>query len=143
GGVVGLFLAVPVAAFLRAIWGADSSVLNEEHEQARDESQDAQEGPAWLPRRAQWSWRLLIVLGLGWLAIEAAATVPLGVGPMTVAIILAATLLPAVRSLMRRGWTRGQASVVVTVVAWAVVVVFTVLSIVVLAKQGTEIVTTS
>ena len=44
---------------------------------------------------------------------------------------------------MRRGWTRGQASIVVAVVAWAVVVVFTVLSIVVLAKQGTEIVTTS
>ena len=103
----------------------------------------AQEVPAWLDRLAQWSWRLLIVLGLGWLAIEAAATVPLVVGPMTVAIILAATLLPAVRILMRRGWTRGQASIVVAVVAWAVVVVFTVLSIVVLAKQGTEIVTTS
>ena len=103
----------------------------------------AQEVPAWLDRLAQWSWRLLIVLGLGWLAIEAAATVPLVVGPMTVAIILAATLLPAVRILMRRGWTRGQASIVVAVVAWAVVVVFTVLSIVVLAKQGTEIVATS
>jgi len=62
---------------------------------------------------------------------------------MTVAIILAATLLPAVRILMRRGWTRGQASIVVAVVAWAVVVVFTVLSVIVLAKQGTEIVTTS
>ena len=70
-------------------------------------------------------------------------TVPLVVGPMTVAIILAATLLPAVRILMRRGWTRGRASIVVAVVAWAVVVVFTVLSVIVLAKQGTEIVTTS
>ena len=143
GGVVGLFLAVPVAAFLPAIWGAAASVLNEGPEQGSDRAPDAQEVPAWLDRLAQWSWRLLIVLGLGWLAIEAAATVPLVVGPMTVAIILAATLLPAVRSLMRRGWTRGQASIVVTVVAWAVVVVFTVLSIVVLAKQGTEIVTTS
>jgi predicted PurR-regulated permease PerM len=143
GGVVGLFLAVPVAAFLPAIWGAAASVLNEDPEEGTDRVPGAQEVPAWLDRLAQWSWRLLIVLGLGWIAIEAAATVPLVVGPMTVAIILAATLLPAVRILMRRGWTRGQASIVVAVVAWAVVVVFTVLSVIVLAKQGTEIVTTS
>ena len=83
------------------------------------------------------------MLGLGWLAIEAAATVPLVVGPMTVAIILAATLLPAVRILMHRGWTRGRASIVVAVAAWAVVVVFTVLSVIVLAKQGTDIHTTA
>lgn len=143
GGLVGLFLAVPVAAFLPAVWGAAASVLNEGPEEEIDHVPGAQEVPVWLDRLAQWSWRLLIVLGLGWLAIEAAATVPLVVGPMTVAIILAATLLPAVRILMRRGWNRGQASIVVTVVAWAVVVVFTVLSIVVLAKQGTDIVTTS
>ncbi len=142
-GVVGLFLAVPVAAFLPAVWGAAASVLNEGPEEATDRVPGAQEVPAWLDRLGQWSWRLLIVLGLGWLAITAAATVPLVVGPMTVAIILAATLLPAVRILVRRGWTRGQASLVVAVLAWAVVVVFTVLSIVVLAKQGTDIVTTS
>ena len=143
GGVVGLFLAVPVAAFLPAVWGAAASVLNDGPEEASDRVPGAQEVPAWLDRLAQWSWRLLIVLGLGWLAIEAAAAVPLVVGPLTVAIILAATLLPAVRILMHRGWTRGRASIVVTVVAWAVVVVFTVLSVIVLAKQGAAIVATS
>jgi len=143
GGMVGLFLAVPVAAFLPAVWGAAASVLNEGPEQASDGESAAQTVPAWLDRLAQWSWRLLIVLGLGWLAIEIAASVPLVVGPMTVAVILAATLLPAVRNLMRRGWTRGRASIVVAVTAWAVVVVFTVVSVIVLAKQGAEIVTTS
>jgi len=143
GGMVGLFLAVPVAAFLPAVWGAAASVLNEGPEQVSDGRPGAQAVPTWLDRLAQWSWRLLIVLGLAWLAIEAAAAVPLVVGPMTVAIILAATLLPAVGSLTRRGWTRGRASIVVAVTAWAVVVVFTVLSVIVLAKQGTAIVTTS
>ena len=143
GGIVGLFLAVPVAAFLPAVWSAAASVLNEAPEQRSDHVPGLQQVPIWLDRMAQWSWRLLIVLGLAWLAIEAAATVPLVVGPMTIAIILAATLLPAVAILMRRGWTRGRASIVVAVVAWAVVVVFTVLSVIVLAKQGAEIVTTS
>jgi predicted PurR-regulated permease PerM len=143
GGAVGLFLAVPVAAFLPAVWGAAASVLNDGPEQERVNLQGAQAVPAWLDRLAQWSWRLLIVLGLMWLGIEVAAAVPLVVGPMTVAIILAATLLPAVAILMRRGWTRGRASVAVAVTAWAVVVVFTVVSIIVLAKQGAAMVSTS
>jgi len=143
GGAVGLFLAVPVAAFLPALWGAAASVLNDGPEQGSVSVPGAQSVPAWLDRLAQWSWRLLIVLGLSWLGIEVAAAVPLVVGPMTIAIILAATLLPAVRILMRRGWPRGRASIVVAVAAWAVVVVFTVLSVIVLAKQGAAIVTTS
>jgi predicted PurR-regulated permease PerM len=142
-GAVGLFLAVPVAAFLPAVWGAAASVLNDGPEQERVNLQGAQTVPAWLDRLAQWSWRLLIVLGLMWLGIEVAAAVPLVVGPMTVAIILAATLLPAVAILMRRGWTRGRASVAVAVTAWAVVVVFTVVSVIVLAKQGAAMVSTS
>ncbi|MFL5689364.1 MAG: AI-2E family transporter [Chloroflexota bacterium] len=142
-GVVGLFLAVPVAAFLPAVWGAAASVLNEDPDEQTARVPGALEVPAWLDRLAQWSWRVLIVLGLTWLAIGAAAAVPLVVGPMTVAIILAATLIPAVDSLMRRGWTRGQASIVVAVVAWAVVVVFTVLSVIVLANQGAAMVATS
>jgi len=141
-GVVGLFLAVPVAAFLPALWGAAASVLNEDPDVRTTRVPGALEVPAWLDRLAQWSWRVLIVLGLTWLAIGAAAAVPLVVGPMTVAIILAATLIPAVDSLMRRGWTRGQASIVVAVVAWAVVVVFTVLSVIVLANQGAAMVAT-
>ena len=143
GGAVGLFLAVPVAAFLPAVWGAAASVLNERPKEALEAVAGTSKVPAWLDRLAQWSWRLLIVLGLTWLAIETAATIPLVVGPMTVAIILAATLLPAVGVLVNRGWTRGRASLAVAVAAWAVVVVFTVVSVIVLAKQGAAIVTTS
>jgi len=143
GGAVGLFLAVPVAAFLPAVWRAAASVLNDRPDGVLEAVPGSTEVPPWLDRLAQWSWRLLIVLGLSWLAIEAAATVPLVVGPVTVAVILAATLLPAVGALLRRGWTRGPASIVVAVIAWAVVVVFTVVSVIVLAKQGAGVVSTS
>jgi len=143
GGAVGLFLAVPVAAFLPAVWRAAASVLNDRPDGVFEAVPGGTDVPAWLDRLAQWSWRLLIVLGLMWLVIETAATVPLVVGPMTVAIILAATLLPAVGVLVRRGWTRGQASIVVAVTAWAVVVVFTVVSVIVLANQGAAVVSAS
>jgi predicted PurR-regulated permease PerM len=143
GGLGGLVLAVPVAAFLPAIWTAAASVLNEGPDRTTEIVPGGPKVPGWLDRLGQWSWRLLIAFAMGWLVIEAAATVPLVVGPVTVAIILAATLLPAVNSLLRRGWTRGPASILVAVTAWAVVVVVTVMSLIVLVKQGSEIVATS
>ncbi len=140
GGLVGLVLAVPVAAFLPALWTAAASVLNEGSDRGRSIVSGGPVVPGWLDRLGQWSWRLLILLGLAWLMIEAAAQVPLVVGPLTVAIILAATLLPAVNSLLHRGWPRGRASIVVAVTAWAIVVGVCVLSFVVLVKQGSELV---
>jgi predicted PurR-regulated permease PerM len=142
-GLVGVFLAVPVAAFLPAVWAAAASVLNDGPEDPRTNVSGAPEVPAWLDRLGQWSWRLLIALGIGWLAIEAVARIPLVVGPVTVAIILAATLMPAVNILMRRGWPRGRASIFVAVIAWSVVVVFSIFSLIVLVNQGAEIVSTS
>ncbi len=143
GGLVGLFLAVPVAAFLPAIWAAAASVLNEGADRTTMIVPGGPAVPGWLDRLGQWSWRLLIAFAMGWLVIEAAANVPLVVGPVTVAIILAATLLPAVDILMRRGWPRGRASILVAVTAWAVVVVVTIMSLIVLVKQGSEIVSTT
>ena len=143
GGIVGLFLAVPVAAFLPAAWAAAASVLNDGPSEARTSTDGSPEVPAWLDRMAQWSWRLLIGLGLGWLVILLVAQVPLVVGPLTVAIILAATLLPAVNILTRRGWTRGRSSAFVAVTAWAIVVVVSIVSVIVLVKQGADVATTS
>jgi putative heme transporter len=85
--------------------------------------------PAWLDRLAQWSWRLLVAIGLVGLAAAILSQFPVVVGPIVVAVTLAATFLPAVAALERRGWTRGRASFVVSVVVWASVTVVTWLSI--------------
>ena len=53
------------------------------------------------------------------------AQFPVVVGPIVVAVTLAATFLPAVAALERRGWTRGRASFVVSVVVWTTVSVVT------------------
>ena len=81
--------------------------------------------PAWLDRLAQWSWRLLVGVGLVGLAVAILSQFPVVVGPIVVAITLAATFLPAVKTLERRGWSRGRASLVVSVVVWATVTVVT------------------
>ena len=62
--------------------------------------------PVWLDRLAQWSWRLLVGGGLrAALRRRSPAQVPAVIGPIVVAITLAATFLPAVRVLeARRGW---------------------------------------
>ena len=52
----------------------------------------------WLERLAQWSWRGLVALALGGLFVAVAATVPLIIGPIVVAITLAATVIPAQRA---------------------------------------------
>jgi putative heme transporter len=143
GGVVGLFLAVPVAAFLPAAWAAAASVLNDDPGEVRTPNAGSPEVPGWLDRMAQWSWRLLIASALGWLVVQLVAQVPLVVGPVTISIILAATLLPAVNRLTRRGWTRGTASAFVAITAWAIVVVVSIMSVIVLVKQGADVATTS
>ena len=68
-------------------------------------------------------------VGLIGLAVAILSQFPVVVGPIVVAITLAATFLPAVKTLERRGWTRGRASFVVSVVVWATVIVVTGLSV--------------
>ncbi len=85
--------------------------------------------PIWLDRLAQWSWRLLVAVGFVGLAVAILSQFPVVIGPIVVAVTLAATFLPAVAALELRGWTRGRASFVVSVVVWAIVAVVTSLSI--------------
>ena len=85
--------------------------------------------PIWLDRLAQWSWRLLVAVGFIGLAVAILSQFPVVVGPIVVAVTLAATFLPAVAALERRGWTRGRASFVVSILVWVIVAVVTSLSI--------------
>lgn len=92
--------------------------------------------PVWLDRLAQWAWRALVLAGLGLLVLIIVDRVPSVVTPVALALVVAATLLPAVDALERRGWRRGVAAgasmavvTVVTVVACAAATAVTVNSL--------------
>ena len=135
GGVPGMFVAVPTIAVVMAITGAVLDVLGTTGTVKVSVRGDI---PAWLDRLAQWSWRLLVAVGLVWLAVAILSQFPVVVGPIVVAVTLAATFLPAVKTLERRGWTRGRASLVISVVVWASVTVVTALSVSALGSSVTE-----
>jgi predicted PurR-regulated permease PerM len=86
--------------------------------------------PVWLDRLGQWSWRGLIVVGVIWVAVQAAISVPSLVVPAVLALVLAATLVPLTARLERAGWSRGLAAAVVTAGAALVVVAALVASVV-------------
>ena len=126
GGLAGMFAAVPTVAVVTAVAGAVVAALGTSGNERLSVQGDI---PMWLDRLAQWSWRLLVAVGLLGFVIAVLAQFPVVVGPIVVALTLAATFLPAVATLERRGWTRGRASLVVSVVVWVVVSVVTALSI--------------
>ncbi len=106
-GVVGLFAAVPVTAVLLAVGAATVAIVDPG---PRPELPSLV--PAWLDRVAQWSWRLLVAIGLMALVVLVIVTVPMVVVPIVMATILAATLHPLVRGLVKRGRGRGQAAAI-------------------------------
>ena len=126
GGLTGMFVAVPTVAVVMAVSRAALDVLGTAGTAKVAVTGDI---PAWLDRLAQWSWRLLVAVGLVGLAVFILSQFPFVVGPIVVALTLAATFLPAVKALERRGWTQGRASFVISVVVWASVSVVTWLSI--------------
>ena len=106
-GVVGLFAAVPVMAVLLAVAGATVAIVD-----PGPTPELPALVPAWLDRVAQWSWRLLVGLGLIGLVVLVTMAVPMVVVPVVLATILAATLDPLVRILVRRGRRQGQAAAI-------------------------------
>ena len=130
-GVVGLFVAIPVVAFVTAVWGSVVAILEPE------ENSVANIGivPGWLDRVAQWSWRLLIGAALLAFAIWLAVMLPLVVMPVVLAVVLAATFAPMVGGLLRRGWGRGRAALTVTAGAFLIITAIMVLTSVVLVEQ--------
>ena len=134
GGLAGMFVAVPTVAVVTAVTRGRARCARDQQAPRRVSVQG--DIPAWLDRLAQWSWRLLVAVGLVGLAVAILSQFPVVVGPIVVAVTLAATFLPAVAALERRGWTRGRASFVVSVVVWAIVSVVTSLSITALGGSG-------
>jgi predicted PurR-regulated permease PerM len=111
-GVVGLFAAIPVAAFLLAITGSVIAALGPPESQL--EAGPPPPAPAWLDRLAQWGWRLLAAIGLLYVAIQLAVQVPIVVLPLILGLVLASTLAGLVTALERRGRGRGAAAAIAT-----------------------------
>ncbi len=132
-GFVGLFLAVPVVAFGYAVAGSLIDVIGMDVTGAGGESTSIV--PRWLDRLAQWSWRCLIGLAFLGVAVLLAVQVPIVLIPVTLAIILAATLLPIYRRLRARGWSPTSAAGTVTVASIVITTVVVVLTVVSLATQ--------
>ena len=103
-GIVGLFVAIPVAAMVLAVAGAAAAILD-----PGVPSGDPLV-PGWLERLAAWSWRLLVAIGIGVLALGIVAVMPLVALPLMIATILAATFAPLVDRLVARGMRRGRAA---------------------------------
>jgi predicted PurR-regulated permease PerM len=137
GGIVGLFVAIPLVAFVLAVGGALISVLGVE-----PDSQLAPNAlvPFWLDRLGQWSWRLLVSIAMLGVLVAAAIQVPIVVLPLVLGIVLAATLAPLVARFERRGWSRGRASIAATLGATFGVLAIVTLTIVSLAGPVNDMV---
>lgn len=106
-GVVGLFAAVPVTAVVLTGASTAISII------APDPPPPTPAlVPAWLDRLAQLSWRMLVLVGQGVLAIGFVVALPLVVIPIVCGLILAATLAPLAGALVKRGRTTGRAALI-------------------------------
>ena len=130
GGIVGLFIAIPVVAFVLATSSAVISILDIAPER-RSRGADPLV-PVWLDRLGQLSWRSLVVIGLLAVVIQVAVQVPIVVLPVTLGVVFAATLAPLSKSLEKRGWSRGRAALAATLgvtLAVTAIIVLTVASL--------------
>jgi predicted PurR-regulated permease PerM len=136
GGILGVVLAVPTIAVLAAVLRPVLEVLAGPDGSAEVSGSSV---PLWLDRLAQWSWRGLVGLALMVLLVEAAATVPLVIGPIVVGVTLAATVLPARIGLQRRGLSQRRAAAAVATILWVSIVVVTILSAAALVNEAAAV----
>ncbi len=136
-GMIGLFVAIPLVAFVLAIARSIVEVLGVEATPGT--SKDGLV-PVWLDRLGQWSWRLLIAIGLVAIVVGAAIQIPIVIMPLILGIVLAATLAPFGSYLERRGWSRGRAALGATLGLVVGVVVIVGLTIVSLIGPASEMV---
>ena len=130
-GIIGLFAAVPVTAVLLAVGTATVAIVD-----PGPRPELPAMVPSWLDRVAQWSWRLLVGLGLIGLVVALLVTVPLVAVPVVVATIVTATLDPLVRGLTRRGRSRGQAAGIAVGGGVLAITALIALTLVVLVEQA-------
>jgi len=138
GGILGLFAAIPLVAMVLAVAGALVTILD-----PGPEYEAPTLVPGWLDRLAQWSWRLLVLFAVAYLAIQLLLLVPTVAISVVLAIVLAATFRPLVLALVRRGWRRGAAAVLATGGAFLLVLVIVVLAALSLVDQGSQIAATA
>jgi len=133
-GIVGLLAAVPVTAVVIAVASAVVAIV-------QPDPPPPLPGivPAWLDRVAQWSWRILVVLGLVGVAVLAAVLMPLVVTPIVIALVVTATLDPLVAALLRRGWGRTASAIVAVAGSALLVVLLLALATVSLADQVSQL----
>jgi predicted PurR-regulated permease PerM len=135
-GVVGLFVAIPVAAFVLAVSGAVVAVLEPEPAADRDPSSFI---PGWLDNLAQRSWRLLIAVALLVVVVQLAVQLPAVVLSLVLGLVLAATFAPLVRMLRVRGWGATGAALVVTTGAVALIAAILGITLVSLLRQAEQL----
>jgi predicted PurR-regulated permease PerM len=131
-GIVGLFAAIPVVAFVLAVSSAVITVLGVDPNKGSSERNPIV--PIWLDRLGQLSWRMLVTIALLGVAIAAAVQIPIVVIPVVLGIVLAATLSPLARALRRRGWGEGRAAV--ASVLGATLAVFAIIALTVVSLIG-------
>ncbi len=136
-GVIGLFAAIPVVAFLLAIIGAVVSVLGVGPVQRPSQNPLV---PIWLDRLGQWSWRLLVSVGLLAFFVAAAVQLPIVVMPVVLGVVLAATITPLATRLKRRGWSPGRAALGATLGVTVLVIAIVGITIVSLAGPAGEMI---
>ena len=115
-GIIGLFAAIPVVAFALAIVGALVSILGVEPQTAVSSDEMV---PIWLDRLGQWSWRLLVSIGLLAVGVGVIEAIPIVVIPLVLGLVMAATLAPLGSALERRGWSHTRAALGATLGAAA------------------------
>jgi predicted PurR-regulated permease PerM len=134
GGLIGLFAAVPVTAVIMTVTQAAISIVEPAVPPRLPELV-----PAWLDRVAQWSWRLLVAIGLVAVLVFVLISIPLVLLPVIVGLVLAATLEPIVGALTRRGRSRGMATGIAVVGTTIAVVGILILTMASLVEQAAEV----
>jgi len=82
---------------------------------AIDTAHRRQEAPRALRVAAAWSWRVLVILLLGWVAVLVLARIQVVVIPAVLALLLATFMHPPVRALAAAGVPRGLAALGVVI----------------------------
>lgn len=127
-GVLGVLALLPMTVFALAISKAVRTALSVGPAPGGTAEDPASAGlpagvPLWLERLAQWSWRGLVLAGLALVAVLAVNRMPALLAPVALGLVGAATLLPVVDRLERRGLGRGPAAALSMGVLTAVTVV--------------------
>ncbi len=135
-GIIGIIVTVPVAAFLQQVTGPALAAFQPRLPAITSSGPIV---PGWLDRLANWSWRLLV--GIGLLALAVALTIALS-GPVlavVLAAVLAATLAPAASALRRRGVGPTAAALTAALGLFAIIAVILGLTVVSLVANMSEI----